>query len=75
MLTLGPRTTDKSVLSKKVIFTYEGAFWITVCKLNGKDRYMVEYGKQQFIGTSVEAAHELGVCIMHSLSCEGKTDD
>lgn len=42
----------------------------------GKDRFIVEYGKQ--IRTNLnyeEAALEYGSCIMHALACEGLLDN
>ncbi len=41
----------------------------------GRNRYTVQYGKQVKAGLDyLQAASELGVCLMHALACEGKVD-
>jgi hypothetical protein len=41
----------------------------------GRGRYTVQYGKQEKRNLDyLQAASELGVCLMHALACDGKVD-
>ena len=57
----------------ETIFTLDSlAYPITVER--GEKTYRVKYGAHVASRLSyVEAAHELGECILHALTCEGKT--
>lgn len=61
---------------RKVCYQNNGlAFPVTLYQ-NGVDNFTVEYGKQVRSGMNyAEAASELGKCIMHALSCDGKVDN
>lgn len=41
----------------------------------GKKAHVIEYGKQRkTFFDDLEACHEFGECVRHSLECEGKLD-
>lgn len=61
-------------IASKELFRHEGAFPLSLHKLSGRDKFMVKYGEQSFIGKGLEASHHLGECLMHLLACEGKLD-
>lgn len=57
------------------VFEIEIGFKIRLFQ-TGKDRWLVEYGKQKIRCIDYSrAAHELGACIMHALTSEGKINN
>lgn len=60
---------------KQCLKLHIGGFDIILRQL-GIDRFTVQYGKQKTGPFRyADAAKELGQCIMHGLSCEGRVDN
>lgn len=63
-------------ISWPVFETEIAGFTIKLERQKRKHRYTVVYGKQERSSlTYANAAHELGLAIMHALTCEGKFDE
>jgi len=57
----------------KIIYDIELAGFRICLRQYGKDRFSVQYGLQDNMSlTYAEAEKELGRCIMHACSCEGR---
>lgn len=63
-------------ISWPVFETTIAGFSIRLERQKRKHRYTVVYGKQERSGlTYANAALELGLAMMHALTCEGKFDE
>lgn len=57
------------------VFKTEIAGYEITLQQNSKGEFIVGYGYQQYKTDSYkQAAKELGACIMHALTCEGKIE-
>lgn len=57
------------------IFKTEIAGYEITLQTDSKGEYIIGYGYQQYKTTSYsQAAKEIGLCIMHTLECEGLFD-
>lgn len=57
----------------EIIFETEIAGYKITLMQYARGNFLVQYGTQQYVTSYYsEAAKELGECIMHALTCEGK---
>lgn len=60
---------------KTLLAKFEDGDYNVLWYLVGKNKHAVEYGQQiKKFDNNLEACHEFGECVLHSVACTGKLE-